>query len=90
MRVKFACYSLSGHGTCLQTFSRVYPREDSACGEKSAYGTSVLIPIVVIYYRMQEESPSGKGPVAGLMITVMILKVMWSEEFIDQISNYQF
>jgi hypothetical protein len=68
----------------------VYIQEKTAPGGKSADGTSVLMSIVVIFYRMQEESPSGKGPVAGLMITVMILKVTWSEEFIDQISNYQF
>lgn len=69
-RVNFACYYLSGHGTCLQTFShvRVYAREDSAWGEKSVDGTSLLIFIVVIrvLYRMQEESPLGKSPVAGL------------------------
>jgi hypothetical protein len=63
---KFEYYSSSGHGTCLQTFSHVYPREDSAWGERSVDGTSVLISIVVILYRMQEESSSGNGPVAGL------------------------
>jgi hypothetical protein len=89
--VKFACNSLSGHGTCLQTFNHVlvYPREDSAWEEKSVDGTNVLISIVVILYRMQEESPSGKSPVAGLYNHCNnFLKVIWSEEFINQISNY--
>lgn len=46
----------------------MYIQEKTAPGRwgRNLYGTRVLVFILEMLYRMQEESPSGKGPVVGL------------------------
>ena len=44
----------------------MYIQEKTSPGEENVDGASVFISVVVIVHIMQEESPSGRSPVAGL------------------------